>query len=128
MTNSAHDTGVVSERGIVRRNWWCNFRPATARIKPNVRGKKSSSNSFLGHMPICGRIGVGEREKLAIVASMREVLCATPSAKYVDLLREHSFLSKSVNDIDYPKYRRTMPSNGMALAGQLRPTRPHLSA
>jgi len=39
MTNSAHDTGVVSEgeREIARRNWWCNFRPATARIKPSER-------------------------------------------------------------------------------------------
>jgi len=39
MTNSAHDTGVMSEgeRKIARRNWWCNFRPATARIKPSER-------------------------------------------------------------------------------------------
>ncbi len=32
-------------------------------------------------------------EKLAIVASMREVLCATPSAQSVKPLREHSFAS-----------------------------------
>ena len=39
LSNSAHDTGVVSEgeREIARRNWWCNFRPATARIKPSER-------------------------------------------------------------------------------------------
>ena len=39
VTNSAHDTGVMSEgeREIARRNWWCNFHPATARIKPSER-------------------------------------------------------------------------------------------
>ncbi len=39
LTNSAHDTGVVSEgeREIAHRNWWCNFHPATARIKPSER-------------------------------------------------------------------------------------------
>ena len=39
MTNSAHDMGVVSEgeREIARTNWWCNFFPATARIKPSER-------------------------------------------------------------------------------------------
>jgi len=40
VTNSAHDTGVVSEgerREIAHRNRWCDFRPATARIKPSKR-------------------------------------------------------------------------------------------
>ncbi len=39
LTNSAHDTGVVSEdeREITPRNWLCNFRPATAQIKPSER-------------------------------------------------------------------------------------------
>ena len=40
LTNSAHDTGVVSEgerREIAHRNRWCDFRPATARIKPSER-------------------------------------------------------------------------------------------
>jgi hypothetical protein len=38
LTNSAHDTGVVSEgdREIAHRNWWCNFCPATAWIKPSI--------------------------------------------------------------------------------------------
>ena len=51
------------KRGIARRNWRCNFCPATAWIKPSVRGKKSSLNSFLGHMPMCGQIGVGASGK-----------------------------------------------------------------
>jgi len=39
LTNSAHDTGVVSEgeREIAHRNWWCKFCPATAWIKPSER-------------------------------------------------------------------------------------------
>jgi len=39
LTNSAHDTGVMSEgeREIARRNWWCNFCPATTRIKLSKR-------------------------------------------------------------------------------------------
>jgi len=40
LTNSAHDTGVMSEgerREIAHRNRWCDFHPATARIKPSER-------------------------------------------------------------------------------------------
>ena len=40
LTNSAHDTGVVSEgerREIAHRNRWCDFRPATARTNPSER-------------------------------------------------------------------------------------------
>ncbi len=45
VTNSAHDMGVVSEgeREIARRNWWCNFRPATAQIN-QARGTLDVQN------------------------------------------------------------------------------------
>ncbi len=35
------------KRGIARRNWRCNFRPAIARMKPSVRWKNEPVRELL---------------------------------------------------------------------------------
>jgi hypothetical protein len=66
----------------------------------HVHEKKSSPNTFLGQMPMCGRVGVESKwERLAIFSSMCKVLCATPSAKSVNI-PEHSFVSVG-NRVDF---------------------------
>jgi hypothetical protein len=71
LTNSAHDTGVVSEgdREIAHRNWWCNFCPATAWIKPSISDVQTE---HIGHpKPAIGKASVSAATMTDISESNR---------------------------------------------------------
>jgi len=146
LTNSAHDTGVVSEgeREIARRNWWCNIRPATARIKPSERhiGRpkpaickasvsaatmtdiSESSDRRTWSQPIAGSTWHLPKRvcmRCCVQHQARNLLTRSVSTR---------LLVSRLTIYRLSKYHRTMPLNDMASAGQLRPTRPrsHLSA
>ena len=86
LTNSAHDTGAVSEceKGNCTKELEVQFSSSNSSElaertqKEELADLLSRAHADVGLM--WGRTDLSEREKLAIVANMCKVLCATPSA------------------------------------------------